>query len=74
MGHPNPNPKPRCNVCAAPYATKRANAGYNVCMPCGDAVARASIRTVVPMHKSNYILVTDLDDLKGINNKGGLFR
>jgi len=26
------------------------------------------------MHKSNYMLITNLDDLKGINNKGGLFR
>jgi hypothetical protein len=26
------------------------------------------------MHKSNYMLVTNLDDLKGINNKGGSFR
>jgi len=28
----------------------------------------------VPMHKSNLILVTDREDLKGINNKGGFYR
>jgi hypothetical protein len=26
------------------------------------------------MHKSNYMLFTNLDDLKGINNKGGFHR
>ena len=66
--------RPRCNICDDTYAAKRANAGYQVCMPCGDAVARATIRTIVPMHKSNYVLITNLDDLKGINNKGGLHR
>jgi hypothetical protein len=28
----------------------------------------------VPMHKSNYMMITDMADLKGINNKGGLHR
>jgi hypothetical protein len=28
----------------------------------------------VPMHKSNYVMVTDMSDLKGINNKGGFHR
>jgi hypothetical protein len=26
------------------------------------------------MHKSNYMMVTDMEDLKGINNKGGFHR
>jgi len=26
------------------------------------------------MHKSNYMVITDMNDLKGINNKGGLHR
>ena len=52
----------------------RAEAGYRLCMTCGDQVARAAIRTIVPMHKSNYVVITDLADLKGINNKGGLHR
>jgi hypothetical protein len=29
---------------------------------------------VVPMHKSNYVLLTDKRDLHGINNKGGIYR
>jgi len=28
----------------------------------------------VPMHKSNYVMLTDMEDLKGINNKGGFHR
>lgn len=68
------NPRPRCSICDSIYATNRANAGYRTCMPCGDAQARATVRTVVPMHKSNYMLITDLDDLIGINNKGGLVK
>lgn len=73
MGH-NRRLKPRCSICTDLYSAKRANAGYHICMPCGDAQARATIRTIVPMHKSNYMLITNLDDLIGINNKGGLVK
>ena len=48
--------------------------GYKTCMPCGEKVAKKVVRTVVPMHKSNYVLLTDVSDLKGINNKGGLVK
>ena len=68
MGH-NRRLKPRCVICDDIYSAKRANAGYNICMPCGDAQARATIRTIVPMHKSNYMLFTDLEDLKQLNPK-----
>ena len=43
-------------------------------MPCGESAALGVKRCVVPMHKSNYVMVTDLSDLKGINNKGGLVK
>ena len=29
---------------------------------------------VAPMHKSNYMLITDRDLLAGLNNKGGLVK
>jgi hypothetical protein len=48
--------------------------GYKTCMPCGEKAAKKVVRTVVPMHKSNYVLLTDVSDLKGINNKGGLVK
>jgi len=43
-------------------------------MPCGEKLSRETVRTVVPMPKSNYILVTDLSLLKGLNSshKGGV--
>ena len=40
-------------------------------MACGESNAKAKKHTIVPMHKSNYIVVTDPEILKGINNKGG---
>lgn len=46
------------------------------CADCRELNAVEARRhwTVVPMHKSNYFLCTNRDDLKGINNKGGLVR
>lgn len=43
-------------------------------MSCGDKLARATVRCVVPMPKSNYILVTDPSLLVGLNSshKGGV--
>jgi hypothetical protein len=43
-------------------------------MPCGEKASKLVTRCVVPMHKSNYVLLTDVSDLKGINNKGGLVK
>lgn len=46
------------------------------CIECGDQQAKqkAKLYTIAPMHKSNYMLITNLDDLKGLNNKGGLIK
>ena len=65
--------KPQCRNCGDQYSTKRWGLGYKFCLPCGDKVAQQVVRTVVPMPKSNYILVTDLSLLKGLNSshKGG---
>ena len=66
--------KPICSRCGETFSPKRANAGYHLCMVCGEETARERKHTIAPMHKSNYMLFTDLEDLKGINNKGGLYR
>ena len=66
--------KPICSRCGETFSPKRANAGYHLCMVCGEEMARERKHTIAPMHKSNYMLFTDLEDLKGINNKGGLYR
>lgn len=52
----------------------RAKLGYMTCMKCGEHIAKQRKFTVVPMHKSNYVACFDLNDLKGINNKGGLIK
>lgn len=61
-----------CNYVRVPPA--RVKLGYRVCMECGEREARQVRHTVAPMHKSNYVLVTDTNDLKGFNNKGGLVK
>lgn len=70
------NFKPRCKVCDAEYDVARWKLGIVVCLPCGDVIAkeRAKSYTVAPMHKSNYVLITDKADLIGLNNKGGLVK
>ena len=66
--------KPLCVRCGDTYSAKRANAGYQLCLLCGEADALARRHTIAPMHKSNYMLITNMEDLKGLNNKGGMFR
>lgn len=66
--------KPICSRCGEVFGAKRANAGYHLCLWCGEEEARRVRHTIVPMHKSNYMLVTNHDDLIGINNKGGLVK
>ncbi len=53
---------------------RQRSASRKVGMPCGEKAAKGVVRTIVPMHKSNYMMITDLDDLKGINNKGALIK
>ena len=68
MGH-NRRLKPTCSICGDTFSPKRGNAGYHICMPCGDAQARATIRTIAPLNKSNYMLFTDIELLKQLNPK-----
>jgi len=53
---------------------RRWKAGYTTCLSCGETLAKQKKHTIAPMHKSNYMVFTDRNDLKGINNKGGLHR
>lgn len=65
-------------ICTSCYAVRveppRAKLGFTRCLACAEKFPESRTRTVVPMHKSNYVLITDTDDLKGINNKGGLIK
>jgi hypothetical protein len=65
-------------ICTCCYAERippaRAKLGYRTCMSCGEAQAQTRKHTIVPMPKSNYIVVTDRNLLKGLNSshKGGV--
>jgi predicted amidophosphoribosyltransferase len=63
-----------CLQCGDDFDWARFKLGYKVCKLCGDKLAHKVRRCVVPMHKSNYMMITDPEDLRGINNKGGLHR
>jgi ribosomal protein L37E len=39
------------------------------CAPCGEQQAKEVKRTVVNLHKSNPIMITDMNDLKDLNPK-----
>lgn len=63
-----------CCVCGVEFDVARFRLGYKVCLECGEKRAKQIKHTIAPMHKSNYMLITNLDDLKGLNNKGGLVK
>ena len=60
-------------ICTHCYAVRvepcRAGGLRPTCMACGEKLARQVKRTVVPMHKSNYMMFTNMDDLKQLNPK-----
>jgi len=63
-------PTPTCAECGEDYHPMRYVLGYDTCMPCGEAQARAYKHTIVPMHKSNYVPVTDREILKQLTRPG----
>ena len=63
-----------CTACYGGYVPHaRWRLGYSTCLPCGEQQAKEHKHTIVPMPKSNYIVVTDYSLLKGLNSshKGG---
>ena len=65
-----------CIHCGLEVNPDRQALGYKSCIYCGDIDAKKVRESwcIAPLHKSNYTLITNRDDLKGINNKGGLIR
>ena len=63
-----------CEKCGKYFSYARAKLGYKICLDCGEVEAKAVKHCVAPMHKSNYMLFTNVEDLKGINNKGGIIK
>jgi hypothetical protein len=65
-----------CRVCGDDVSEGRAQLGFKLCLFCGEEQARQDRMgwCVAPMHKSNYMLITNKADLSGLNNKGGLVK
>jgi hypothetical protein len=62
-----------CVLCSADVNLHRWRLGRHTCLPCGEIVAKRYKHTIVPMPKSNYIVVTDKSLLLNLNSshKGG---
>jgi len=63
-----------CIKCGKYYARARYLLGKLTCLECGESAAKQKKHTVVPLHKSNYMVPANKAELTGINNKGGLTR
>lgn len=62
---------PYCVDCGGEYNPRRYDLGFLTCLECGEMQARAVNHTIVPMHKSNYIVVRDRKTLRQLNPKRG---
>jgi len=60
---------PYCIECGEEIPIARYNLGYGTCLECGEQNARKRKHCIVPMHKSNYVVITNRSDLHRINNK-----
>lgn len=58
----------QCRQCGSDIADARYALGYKTCLSCGEKHALNYKHCIVPMPKSNYIVVTDLELLKGLNS------
>jgi len=58
-----------CVKCGDDVPRARWALGIKLCLDCGERAAKLRKHTVVPMHKSNYVLITDMSLLVGINSK-----
>ena len=65
-----------CRNCGDDVPDGRWELGFRLCLFCGEEAARQERASwcIAPMHKSNYMLMTNRADLLGINNKGGLVK
>jgi ribosomal protein L37AE/L43A len=62
--------KVQCPSCDQPFDIRRKQLGYNFCLDCGDfhAAQQRAGWTIAPIaHKQGATLVTNRNDLKGLN-------
>jgi hypothetical protein len=58
-----------CTQCGDSYPIPRHNLGYRTCLSCGDKQAHQIKWCTAPINKSNYVLISNPDDLRGLNPK-----
>jgi len=63
-----------CAECGGVVAPPRWELGYHLCLTCGEHHARQRKHTIAPLHKSNYMVISNRAELLGLNNKGGMYR
>ncbi len=68
-----------CSCCGETVDSRRAALFIKddkpvLCLTCGEEQARRVHFTIVPMHKGHYFPAFNREDLKGINNKGGIVK
>jgi len=60
-------------ICTCCYAVRvepgRAKAVRPTCMECGEMLAKQVKHTIAPINKSNYMLISNADELKQLNPK-----
>ena len=56
-----------CVNCSNEVNPKRWFLGYKTCISCGETLARSFKHCIVPLAKSNYQPITDLNTLKQLN-------
>ena len=61
--------EPQCIICGDDFPLARHDLRYLTCLSCGDVQAHKVKHTVVNLHKSNAVLITDMNDLKDLNPK-----
>ena len=55
-------------ICGEQIPSARVKLGYKTCLVCGEKYAKKVKHCIVPMPKSNYIVVTDSQLLIGLNS------
>lgn len=58
-----------CLLCGDTFKWARFELGYRLCLDCGEDSAKQVKHTIAPINKSNYMLITDHEQLKQLNPK-----
>ena len=56
-----------CVCCGDSVQTARWRLGFHTCLRCGERKAKEYKHCIVPLAKSNYQPITDLNTLKQLN-------